>query len=324
MYYNLKKGLDNMFISALDVGYGWTKAKYGDKIFRQPSVLGNKRELHEENKKDGYIIHEDYFVGELAVKHSDIKYYSLKDSKASTWTTEELIKIALGYLGSDGFRIVSGLPVDFYFQQRKEFEELLNSIRGREVSVEVLGKGTLSQVINTQYYKIVPQPLGAAMDYLLNDKCEFIDRDEARKRILVIDWGRYTLDFLILDGMEIHRASCSPPNLGIEAAYSLLRRYIREKFEKTPASYEMDRIVKKGEYEGYDVTPLIDVAFQAVAQQIMLEIEGMNLNFHCHLVVGGQAEKLSAHLDLLNKVVGSQLSNIYGFEKIGKHTWGVI
>ena len=313
-----------MNVTALDVGYGWTKAKHGDLIFKQPSVLGDKRPLHEENKKQGYLICDDYFVGELAVRHSDIKYHSMKESKASTWTTEVLIKTALTYLRSNGFYTVSGLPVDFYFNQKDEFENMLLKLKHQHSKLEVIGEGILHEIFEFKHIKIVPQPLGAAMNYLLNDSCELVNKDEARGRILIIDWGRYTLDLLILDGMEIHKASCSPPNLGIESAYKLLRRYIREKLDKTPENHEMDRIVLSGEYEGYDVSPLIDLAFDAVAQQILLEVEGMNMNFKLHLIVGGQAERLSRNLPLANKIVGDQLSNLNGYEKIGKRAWGGI
>src|SRR5690606_17279597 len=126
----------------LDIGYGWTKAKYKGRVFCQPSVLGDIKPLHDENKKDGYLIYGEHFVGELAVRHSDIKYHSLKESKASTWTTEVLIKTALAYLRSDGTRIVSGLPVDFYFSQKDEFEKMLLSLNNQYVKLDVLGEGT--------------------------------------------------------------------------------------------------------------------------------------------------------------------------------------
>lgn len=313
-----------MNVTALDVGYGWTKAKYGSKIFRQPSVLGDIKPLHDENRRKGYLICDNYFVGELAVKHSDIKYHSLKDSKATTWTTEVLIKSALAYLGSSGSNTVTGLPVDYFFSQREQFEEMLKGLNYQQTELEVINEGFFHETLNFHNIKIVPQPLGAAMNYLLDDWSQLSNKEDARGRILVVDWGRYTLDLLVLDGMEIHKASCSPPNLGIESAYRLLRRYIREKIDRTPENHEMDRIVTTGEYEGYDVTPLIDLAFTAVAQQVLLEIEGMNLNFNLHLIVGGQAERLSKSLPLENKVVGNQLSNLEGYEKIGNRAWGGI
>ncbi|MEK4025490.1 ParM/StbA family protein [Sporosarcina sp. FSL W7-1283] len=312
-----------MGVTGMDIGYGWAKSRYKDKIFLQPSILGDKRQLHEENKKNGYLIYEDYFVGELAIRHSDVKYHSLKDSKASNWTTELFLKIALTYLQSDGSHIVTGLPIDFYFQQKDEFLTLLDNLKNISSTLEIIGGNTLQQHIHTQEFKLVPQPLGAAMNYLLDDHAELIHKQDAKGRILVVDWGRYTLDLLVLDGMEIHNISSSPPNLGVETCYSLLKRYIREKFHKTPASYEMDYIVASGAYEGFDITPLINLSFKAVSHQILLEIENMNMNFNRILIVGGQAERLNEYLSLPNKVIGDQLSNLYGYGKIGRRQWNV-
>lgn len=310
-----------MTITSLDIGYAWTKAKYRDNIFIQPSVLGDKKPLHEENKKEGYIIHENYFLGELALRHSDIKYYSLSDSKADNWTTEILIKASLAYLQSDGSHIVTGLPIDFYFNQREQFSELIKSLNGINTSIEIIGSSRLEQSIQTLHHKIVPQPLGAAMNHLLNEYGELVHREDAKGRILVVDWGRYTLDLLILDSMEIHKASCSPQNLGIEVFYNILRRYIREKLDKTPSIYEMDSIVKNEIYEGYNISELIESSFKAVSSQILMEIESFNMKFDRVLIVGGQAERLSKHLPLENVIVGDQLSNLMGYEKIGKRQW---
>lgn len=319
-----REDLIDMSVTALDIGYGWTKGKHGNVLFRQPSILGDIKQLHEENMRNGYIIFEDYFVGELALKHSDVKYYCLKDSKANTWTTKILAQTALAYLKSSNTNVVTGLPVDFYFNQKDDFENLLEDINGSRVWIEILGDGKYQEYIDIKENKIVPQPLGAAMDYLLDDNSQLTKKEEARGRILVIDWGRYTLDFLILDGMEIHRASSSPPDIGIEAAYYLLRRYLRERFGKAPATYQMDSIVQTGIYERHDVKPLIDTAFRAIIQQIQLEVEGLNMSFSKHLLVGGQAERLNHYLDIPDKVEGHQLSNLNGYEKIGRRSWDVI
>lgn len=310
-----------MAVTGLDIGYGWTKGKYKDIYFIQPSVLGDKKPLHDENKKDGYIIHENYFLGELALRHSDIKFYSLNDSKASNWTTEILIKASLAYLQSDGSHIVTGLPIDFYFNQRDQFSELIKSLNDTFTSIEVIGSPRLTQHIQTQHCKIVPQPLGAAMDYLLDDYGELVQREDAKGRILVVDWGRYTLDLLVLDSMEIHKSSCSPSNLGIEVFYTLLKRLIHEKTGKMPSNYEMDYIVKNQIYGKYNISDIINTALKAVSSQILMEIESMNMNFDQILVVGGQAENLAHHLQITEAIVGDQLSNLRGYEKIGVRQW---
>lgn len=316
-----------MTVLPLDLGYGWTKGRLGNRLYREPSILGDSKPLHDENKKDGYLTFDGYFVGSLALKHSDVKYYSMKDSKANTWTSEVLMKASLTYLQAGatnrdlGIDLVTGLPVDYYFQQKEAFEALIDRVNGSQGTIDILGEGEYTLPLYIKRHKIVPQPMGAVMDYLLDDDGTLIRKDEARGRLLVVDWGRYTLDLLILDGMEIHKASCSPPGLGIDMAYNLLRRYLREKVGKAPATYEMDIIMLTGQYEGFDVQPLIDSAFKSVIHQLQLEIDGLNMHFHKHILAGGQAHLLAEHLDLDNKEVGDQLSNLNGYGKLGRRLW---
>lgn len=310
-----------MAIIPLDLGYGWTKGKNGSKLFREPSILGDSKNLHDENKKAGYKTFNGYFVGELARKHSDIKYYSMKDNKANTWTTEVLMQTALTYLQAGDIDLVTGLPVDYYFQQRGDFEQMIERVNGSKGELDVIGEGKYTSTIRINRHKIVPQPMGAVMDYLLNDRGELVRKEEARGRILVIDWGRYTLDLLVLEGMEVHKASCSPADMGIETAYKFLRRHLREHIGKSPASYDMDNIMATGEYEGYDVRKLIESSFKSVIHQIQLEVEGLNMHFHTHILAGGQASMLDQHMHLGNKVVGDQLSNLNGYGKMGNRLW---
>jgi plasmid segregation protein ParM len=326
-------------IIPIDLGFGWGKGREGIRIFRQPSVIGDSKQLFDEQKRPGDIIYGErifdrlkneeifvpqYFVGGLALRHSDVKYYTLKDNKADTWTSGVLFKTILSYLSQgEPANIVTGLPIDYYFNQRGDFETFLNEINGHKVDLEIIGKGFYSNTININKYKITLQPMGAAMDYLLGEDGQFEKIEDAKKQLLIIDWGRYTLDLLILDAMEIYKASCSPPDLGIEAVYRLLRRYLREHIGSAPAAYDMDSVVNAKEYQGYDVSPLIDKAFEAVIQQIQLEIEGMNMNFHKYILAGGQSDRLFQYLefDQKNMVKGDQLSNLNGYEKIGYRLW---
>jgi plasmid segregation protein ParM len=319
----------------IDLGFGWCKGKEGNRIFRQPAVIGESKQLFDEQKRVGDIIYGQkkgtnvfnplHFVGGLALRHSDVKYYTLKDNKADTWTSGVLFKTILSYLSQgEPSNIVTGLPIDYYFNQRDDFDVFLNEINGHAVDLEIIGKGIYSNIINIQKRKITLQPMGAAMDYLLGEDGQLQKKEEAKKKLLIIDWGRYTLDLLILDGMEIHKSSFSPPDLGIEAVYKILRRYLREHVGASPAAHDMDSVVKSNEYQEYDVTPLIDVAFNAVIQQIQLEIEGLNMNFHKYILAGGQSDRLYRHLELNPEtmVKGNQLSNLNGYEKIGRRLWG--
>lgn len=69
------------------------------------------------------------------------------------------------------------------------------------------------------------------MSYLLDKNGKLINKHIARKRILVIDLGFYTLNLLGLDKLDIMKESTSLL-LGVEKAYKLLRRYLVNMLEK--------------------------------------------------------------------------------------------
>lgn len=316
-----------MRTASIDLGYGWTKGKLGTSIFRQPSVLGEIRPLFDEQKRKGDIVFNgQYFVGDLALRQAEVKYHSIKDNKAETWTTEVLLKAALGHLaGTEQLQLVTGLPIDYFFTQKEAIEEMIARFNSTNYyTLDIYGEGRTTAKPTVRKHKVVPQPLGTAMDYLLNNAGQFNEVEEARKRILVIDLGYYTLDLLVLDAMEINKASYSPPGLGIDTAYKLLQQYLKEHTGNAPARYELDQYVKTGEYNGYDIQPLIEKAFTALAQQIQLEVEGLNMGYQRALITGGQANLVAAFLDIPEKVIlnDPQLANVRGYEKIGRRVWG--
>lgn len=315
-------------ISAVDIGYGWTKAAARGKIWRQPSILGEPRKLFENDLRETDVTYkagkDSFFVGDLAQRHSQVTYSTTKDNKAATWTTNILLKASLGITaGSNSLYLVTGLPVDYYFNQKQDFKDLLENFNTNESYIISIGGSDWKVRPWILKNKIVPQPFGSAMNYLLDKRGQIKDKKEANKRILVVDVGYYTLDLLILDSMEIGKDSCSPKDLGIDTAYKILREYLKDEIGKAPGRYDLDRYVLSGEYQGYNITDLTNKAFQALADQITLEIESLNTTFHKYIITGGWAEKIAKMLTINQKAVITygQLGNLEGYEKVGRRVW---
>jgi hypothetical protein len=161
------------------------------------------------------------------------------------------------------------------------------------------------------------------MNYLLDDRGQLAKPDEAKKKILVIDIGYYTLDLLILDAMQIGKESSSPPNLGADTAYKLIQDYLKESLGKAPGRYELDRYVRAGEYDDVNIKPLTAKAFEALAAQIDLEVKQLNTGFSRYIVTGGWAPVVAESLTIPKDktTVMDQLGNVQGYFKIGKRTW---
>lgn len=311
-------------LCVIDLGFSYTKAKKGSKLYVQPSISGEPQPLFEQNiKPNDFFYNEELFIGDLALRHSDIKYFTLKNNKGEAMTSEVLMKTGLGYLNqSQPFKMVTGLPISFYFNQLSDMETMLDTLGKSEKYLIKKGKGKYTEIkLNIDKYKIVPQGYGIAMDFLLNPDGKLEKKQIAKKKILVIDLGFYTLNLLGLDKLEIMKESTSSL-LGVEKAYKILRKYLQELTGKAPAIYELDPFVISGTYEGYDIKPLISKAFKSLATQIQNEVDGLNINFDYYLIGGGAAHQIFNVLDFPNKILFDQIAQIRGYEKVGVRLWG--
>jgi hypothetical protein len=315
--------------SYIDLGYGWSKGIGSGKQFFEPSIVGDARPLMDEQTRNGDMIYYDddqsLFVGSLALRQSKIRYNSTGENKAETWTTAVILKTALAQLSPTGpVNFITGLPVDYYMKQKESMAQLIDGLNtSGPYRVDVIGSGFVRANPLIANYKIVPQPFGSAMDYLLGTDGKVVRMDEAKRSMLVIDIGYYTLDLLELDGMEIGKNSRSPHGLGVDTAYNLLHGYLNDRIGRAPERFEMDRNVLAGEYAGYDIRPLIKQAFQALAQQIVLEIDSLSSYYDMYLLTGGCAPLIKDFINLPNLVMleNSQFGNVRGYGKIGAWLW---
>ncbi|MNH66506.1 hypothetical protein D3C73_185370 [compost metagenome] len=310
-------------LTVIDLGYGLTKGRRGGQLYFQPSIVGEMRDVFEQNIEPNDLIYDNkYFVGSLALRESDARYFSLKDNKAETWISEIILKTALGLMcRSKRTNLVTGLPVKFFFNQKSDMSNILDSISRDTFTVQ---KGRLKKFeasCNIESYKILPQGYGVAMDYLLDDNGKVRNYNIAKKNILVVDLGFYTLNLLALNQMKIGRESDSY-FLGVSTAYKLLQKSLHKQFNVSPAIYEMDSIVLSGQYQGYNIKPLVDKAFKTLATQIQTEIDSLNTKYDLYLIAGGAAKFIFPHLNIPNKIELGQLAQINGYEKVGKRQWG--
>ncbi|OZB98167.1 ParM/StbA family protein [Paenibacillus sp. XY044] len=310
-------------LCVFDLGFSWSKGKKKNKLYLQPSIYGEGKPIFEGSiKQDDFIFNEDLFVGKLALRHSDIKYFSLNDNKTEAMTSDVLMKTGLGYLnGNNPFNLVTGLPVKFYFSQKDHMKDMIERLGTSEKYEVKKGNGKPHIIkLNIDKYKIVPQGYGIAMDFLLTSDGRIKNSGIAKKKILVIDLGFYTLNLLGLDKMEIMKESTSII-LGVEKAYRLLQTYLQKVVGKSPSIYEMDACVIEGKYEGYDIRPLIQKAFKPLSKQIQNEVESLNINFDYHLIGGGAAHNVFEQINLPNKILFDQLAQIRGYENVGVRLW---
>lgn len=307
----------------IDLGFSWTKGRNGKKSYLQPSIVGESKPMFDMNIKfDDYTYNDELFVGKLALRHSDIKYFSMHNNKAEAKTSDVILKTAIGAISrSNPINLLTGLPLNFYFKQKNEFEEKIIKLNDVGTYNIRKGKNNINEIkLSINNCKVVPQGYGIAMDYILKQDGSIEKHRIAKSKILVVDLGFYTLGLLGLDKMEIMKESVGLL-LGVENAYKLLQSYLHASIGKSPAKYELDQHVLSGMYDGVNIRLLINKAFKALAQQIQNEIESLNINFDYYLIGGGAAKFIYEYLDLPNKILFDQLSQLRGYGKIGARIW---
>lgn len=324
-------------IVPIDLGFGYTKGKRGQKEFRQPSVVGVPRRVHEQDiKDDDYVLGHfapvgdekkpifvpKHFVGNLAVRKSNVRHYSIGDDKAGTWTSEVLLSTALAELTKDkeDIFVVTGLPLDFYFKQRASMEAFLNNFNKVDSFFYKKGVGNPFQSKPVIVKSIVTlQPMGAAMKYLLDERGQIRDKKEAAGINIVGDIGFHTFDILVLDGMEIHRYSHSDKEISIANAYTVIQDWLRDEIGSAPDIYELDYHILKGHYQGIELTDKFEEAMQTLAYQAKLALDSLNLNYNKFISTGGWASVITPMMELKEEttVTYDQDGNIDGYGAIG-------
>lgn len=273
-------------------------------------------------RPDDHVFNDKLFVGNLALRHSDIKYFSMHNNKSEAKTSEVILKTAIGSLArSNPINLLTGLPLNFYFKQRDEFVQTIMKLNDAPQFKVRKGKSkSYESKITINECKIVPQGYGIAMDYILKADGSIERHKIAKSKVLVVDLGFYTLGLIGLDKMEIMKES-SAHLLGVDNAYKLLQTYLQSHIGKSPAKYELDPYVMSGVYEGRNIGHLINRAFRALAQQIQNEIESLNITFDYYLIGGGAAHLIYEYLDLPNKILFDQLTQLNGYGKISARLW---
>jgi hypothetical protein len=269
---------------------------------------------------------DQYFVGDLALRHSQVQLCGTAERKAKVGTTKVLLETALAMLDPEGdYWLVTGLPVDFYFNQKDEFQHMLEEFNKDTQYRLTVGRNSFTAKPFIMQHKIVPQPLGAAMNLLLNDNGDIkTDFSEViNKDILVIDPGFYTLDLLGLHALEVGAESCSPERAGYDVAFQLIQEDLKGMIGKAPNRYVLDKAVREGDYKGIDLTQIKKRAFQTLAEKINMEVSQLNERYSLYILTGGWASTLLPYLELPKDktVVFDYRGNVEGYRKIGVRAW---
>lgn len=278
-------------ISAIDIGFLYTKAIIDRKPIKFKSVVGNGRKQSFQDLDFGMNAKEDKitvrsgtttnFVSDLAISQSDMVLHSLEADRFSSDVTKDLLLAAFGLgFGSDHVetKVVSGLPVSHYAKYKQDIKKLFigdgtYKIHNFEVTSGGISHRGSAKVIDAEF---IPQPFGALLDRILDDKGQIVDRELAQQTVAVVDPGFGTTDIYVTKGLSpIERLTFSTPT-AMNFAYDLIQNKIEEASGITLPHYKLEKAVQDGYYrvEGkqYNLTQITSWAFRSASTQLVTEI----------------------------------------------------
>ena len=318
-----------------DFGFGYGKGLYKGKEYKQPAVVGEPRRVHTQDiQKNDFqygkvilgptkkeVFEPVHFIGNLAVRQSNTRYYSIGDDKANNWTTAVQLETMLGYLApNEEVFVVTGLPLDFYFDQLDAMNKFLAGYKkSKPFALKVGHEVHKDLTVGICQHHVVPQPMGACMNYLLDDRGQFNDISEAKQIIVVGDLGFHTFDLLVYDGGEIHRLSHSNTEISVANGYKLVQEWLRPQVVSVPDLYTLDAAMLKGEYQGIDLTGVLEKMCEALARQIKFALDSLNIRYYKYIGTGGWSSLVTPLINIPEekRVIYGQDGNIVGYGKIG-------
>ena len=199
-------------ITAIDIGYAYTKVAANDHTAIYPSVVGSPDLPRFGTSHYDAIVIENG-MGRVSVGDAAIEQSRFVDHREDrTWISSDQYK-ALYYAAlteaSRGTRVdmtlISGLPLAFYEDRRT----LENILAGEHRVYRQYDNGPMTHVYNVKAY-VIPQPFGALFSLGFSPSGTIADAAILQGRIGIIDVGGKTVNLLTAEkGGEVIRSTAS-------------------------------------------------------------------------------------------------------------------
>ncbi|MDF1579389.1 MAG: ParM/StbA family protein [Desulfuromonadales bacterium] len=336
-----------MDILGIDIGFGFTKATNGRDTLIYKSVFGEAKELQfQEQILAGSAAQEhlqievdgaSFFVGELAERQSDVRFFTLDQDQFVTQFAKTLALAAAARLAGSHIpvNLVTGLPIGHY---RRHKNDLAKILQGNHAIALIDENGQRQEkTININKVRVIPQPFGSLFNLMLNDLGELGDKRLVHEKIGVIDVGFRTSDYTVSDKMRYSERGSRTTDSGISRAFNVIAGKIREKSGVNVELYRLYNAVETGSIkirgQEYELTNLVDQVFKQLANTVASEVDRLwadDWDIDAIVITGGGGAVLAKYLQplihgqLLQSDVmleDSRLNNVAGYWKFGKHLW---
>jgi plasmid segregation protein ParM len=338
-----------MHVLGIDIGFGFTKATNGKETLIFKSLLGDAAEIHfwadfgDDAPTDHIHVtigEKSYFIGDLAEQQSSVLQFTLDQERLLTDYVKFLTLTAVGMLlpdeasRSDPLNVVSGLPIGYFKENHKRFNDLL--IGHHSVTYHSPDGRQTDQKIIINDVRMLPQPMGTILNLVMDERGRISEKDLAQKKIGVIDIGFRTTDFAIMDRLRFLNRGSKTIDTGISKGFSVISNKLREKSSVNIEPYRLYRAAETGMIymrgHGFSISKIRDQVYSQLAASIADEIGRLWANdwdIEVIFLSGGGSRELASFLQPLitgnvipvNTSQDLRLNNVKGYLKYGRHIW---
>ena len=335
-----------MEVIGLDIGFGYTKCTNGSRFLVFKSVYGDapeaqfREQLLTEDAEEEHLQMEldgrAYFVGELAERQSQERYFTLDQAQFVSEFTRVLAVCALSRMveRQDPVKLVVGLPIGHYVRHRNDLATIL---KGQHNVTVISRDGQRTEtVVRVADLRVVPQPFGTVMNLMLNDVGEVKDKRFLQQKIGVIDIGFRTADFTIADGARYSERGSLTTESGISRAFATVAAKLQETSGVNVELYRMFDAVDRGTIrihgKRYDLKRITEQAFAHLAGKIASDANRLwasDWDLDAIVISGGGGAMLAPFLvpQLKGEVLAlepgkdARMNNVRGYAKYAKRLW---
>lgn len=338
--------MENLNVQSYDDGYGDGKGASASRIIRIPNAFTDYRPMPRNDFDNASVVdndvhsnplykyisykgkHGEYIVGDSALKQSmDINWYG-GDDKHNDIGFPIMLDTFLGLLSEEESSVVDllvmGLPCDKDTDERHRILQNL-VVNHHKVELGLANGQTLKRDVHVKNLIVKKQPFGSFCDILLDENGDVVDRELANGFVVVADIGSRTFNMYAINKMEEVADLIDTTNNGMYQSYMRVGKFIKKNIGFNVATGKLPLIMREGEFEKYDLTPIIEKSHERLAYDIKTVMDTMLVNSYgyvSHIVfTGGGSEVLKQYLSSLfykyNPIFLDRYATARGLRKYG-------
>lgn len=333
----------NVITVGLDIGYGMTKAvaDNGKRTCFESRVapaefIRFQIDVGAQTQVNGLTLHDTsegaLFVGELASKQGrpgairSPRDRNRVTDPITTHLADAAFAMLLPGVKHARVRLVTGLPVAYYRDAFQLSQHLLGThhilLDGRSLTVKV------------EDVLVVPQPFGALLSLILDERGKLITRaiEMVEGRVGVLDIGQHTTDMILVEGLEYIESRSGSIEVGVSTAIDMIRKVLLDDYRVTYEPHEIELAMRRGwvviEGRKQPLNGLASERLDPIALAIEAETRTLwNISTLTAIVLaGGGALALKPWLTPRFKQAtyapDAAMANAAGFLRYGLRQWG--